>query len=269
MSKVTLHTLAERKASGQKFAVLTAYDALFARTITDAGTEVILVGDSLGMVLQGHSSTVPVTVADMAYHTACVRRGVDASDHDLLVMADMPFMGCATLGQALDNSAQLMRAGANMVKLEGGAELCEIVRRLAENGVPVCAHLGLTPQSVNCFGGYRVQGRQQDQAREILESAQALVDAGAAIILLECVPEPLATQLSKQISAPTIGIGAGAGTDGQVLVMHDMLGLGEGRKPRFVKNFLTGGRSIAEAFQAYGDEVRSGAFPQPEHWFAE
>ncbi len=268
MQSITLKTLFDRKQAGEKFACLTAYDASFARCIADAGVEVLLVGDSLGMVLQGHDSTLPVTVDDIAYHVNCVRRGIRDADTRPLLMADMPFMGCATVEDALANSGTLMRAGANLVKLEGGSELAETVERLADNGIPVCAHLGLTPQSVNCFSGYRVQGRDAEQAEYILDSANVLQEAGAAIILLECVPEPLATRLCAEARVPTIGIGAGPATDGQVLVMHDMLGLGEGRRPRFVKDYLAGRGSLAEAFAAYADDVREMRYPAAEHWFA-
>ncbi len=269
MKRINLLTLAGYRERGEHFACLTAYDASFARCMADAGVEVILVGDSLGMVLQGHSSTIPVTVQDMAYHVRAVKRGTRETELRPMIMADMPFMSFATLEDTLSNAGVLMRAGAQVVKIEGGRELAERVARLHENGVPCCVHLGLTPQSVNCFGGFRVQGRGAEQAAQMLEDVRILTEAGAAIVLLECVPEPLATRIQQEVSVPTIGIGAGPNLDGQVLVMHDILGLGVGRSPRFVKNFLAGEESITGAFRAFGDAVRKGTYPAAEHWFAE
>ena len=260
---VTLTTLHQLKANGEKFAVLTAYDATFAHEVSSAGVEVILVGDSLGMVLQGHDSTLPVTIEDMAYHTACVRRG----NQGALIMADMPFMTYPDPDTAMDNARILMQAGAHLVKLEGGAWLCETVERMAYQGIPVCAHLGLTPQSVNKFGGYKVQGRDEAAALKMLEDARALEDAGADLLLLECVPTDVAAELTANARVPVIGIGAGPHTDAQVLVLHDLLGLGSGRRPRFVKNFLEGQPSIQAALKAYVDAVKSGAFPTQEHAF--
>ncbi len=268
MNRINLLTLSGYRERKEKFACLTAYDASFARSMADAGIEVILVGDSLGMVLQGHSSTLPVTIEDMLYHVAAVKRGTEHAEMQPLIMADMPFMSFATQEETLRNAGQLMRAGAQLVKIEGGRELAERVTRLHENGVPCCVHLGLTPQSVNCFGGFRVQGRDADDARRILEDVQILEAAGAAVILLECVPAPLATRIQEQVSVPTIGIGAGPATDGQVLVMHDMLGMALGRTPRFVKDFLAGADGISAAFRAFGEAVRAGEYPAPEHWFA-
>lgn len=269
MKRINLLTLAGYRERGEHFACLTAYDASFARTMAAAGIEVILVGDSLGMVLQGHGSTLPVTTADMAYHVAAVKRGTQESELQPMIMADLPFMSFATLDDTLANAGTLMQSGAQVVKIEGGRELAERVARLRENGVPCCVHLGLTPQSVNCFGGFRVQGREPAQAERMLEDVRILEEAGAAIVLLECVPEPLATRIQQAVSVPTIGIGAGPATDGQVLVMHDILGLGVGRAPRFVKNFLAGAEGIEQAFRAFGSAVREGAYPAPEHWFAE
>ncbi|GAB3370848.1 3-methyl-2-oxobutanoate hydroxymethyltransferase [Azotobacter armeniacus] len=265
MPDVTLTTLQGLKQRGEKIAMLTCYDATFAQTACQAGVEVLLVGDSLGMVLQGHDSTLPTSVTDMAYHTACVKRG----NRGALVVTDLPFMACATLEQALESSATLMRAGAHMVKLEGGAWLCETVTRLAENGIPACVHLGLTPQSVNLFGGYKVQGRDEGRAHQLCTDAQALERAGAAMLLLECVPSPLAEQITQAAGVPVIGIGAGAATDGQVLVMHDMLGLSlSGRTPKFVKNFMAGQDSIQAAFAAYVSAVKQSEFPAAEHGFS-
>lgn len=260
---VTLSMLKEHKAKGETFAVTTAYDATFAYEASQAGVEALLVGDSLGMVLQGHDSTLPVSVADMAYHTRCVARG----NQGAFIMADMPFMSYGTVEQCLENARQLMQAGAHMVKLEGGAWLGELVPLLARQGVPVCAHLGLTPQSVNKLGGYRVQGREDDAAAQMLADAKELVEAGADIILLECVPTSLGKAITEAVSAPVIGIGAGPHTDAQVLVMHDLLGLGQGKRPKFVKNFLQGNASIQEAFSGYVQAVKSREFPGEEHSF--
>ena len=263
MPDVTLTTLQGLKQNGEKIVMLTCYDATFATAACAAGVEVLLIGDSLGNVLQGHDSTLPVSVADMAYHTACVKRG----NRGALILTDLPFMSYATLEQALDSSAALMRAGAHMVKLEGGAWLAETVRRLAENGIPTCVHLGLTPQSVNLFGGYKVQGRDEARAREMREAAIALEQAGAAMLLLECVPSALAAEISRSVRIPVIGIGAGVDTDGQVLVLHDMLGLNN-RPPKFVKNFMVGQTSIPDALAAYTQAVKNGQFPAPEHGFS-
>jgi len=263
MSNITLHTLTARKQAGEKFAVLTAYDATFAHLISDAGIEMILVGDSLGMVLQGQSSTLPVTVEEMAYHTTCVARG----NQGAMIMSDLPFMSYATPEQTMANAARLMQAGAHIVKLEGGDWLCDSVRMLSERGVPVCPHLGLTPQAVNKLGGYRVQGRDAQSALRMLEDAKQLEEAGASMLLLECVPTLLAEEITRNLSIPVIGIGAGHHTDAQVLVMHDMLGITAGRRPKFVKNFMAEAESIEQAFRLYGEQVRAGTFPGPEHGF--
>lgn len=263
MADVTLTTLRTLKQNGEKIVMLTSYDATFATAACAAGVEVLLVGDSLGNVLQGHDSTLPVSVADMAYHTACVKRG----NRGALILTDLPFMSYATLAQALESSAALMRAGAHMVKLEGGAWLCETVQRLAENGIPTCVHLGLTPQSVNVFGGYKVQGRDEARAREMREAALALEQAGAAMLLLECVPSVLAAEITDAVKIPVIGIGAGPDTDGQVLVLHDMLGLNP-RPAKFVRDFMAGQTSIQGALAAYARAVKSVQFPAPEHGFS-
>lgn len=217
------------------------------------------------MVLQGHDSTLPVTTAEMAYHTACVKRG----NTDALILADLPFMANATLEQTLSNSAMLMQAGAHMVKVEGALWLAESIRLLAERGVPVCAHMGLTPQAVNILGGYKVQGRNENQARQMRADAISLEQAGAAMLLLECVPSELAAEISQAVKIPVIGIGAGNATDGQVLVLHDMLGLSiTGRVPKFVKNFMHGQDSIQSALKAYVNEVKATTFPGIEHGFS-
>ena len=264
---VTLTTLQAMKKRGEKITALTAYDAIFAELISTAGVDVMLVGDSLGMVLQGHDSTLPVTMEDMVYHMNNVRRG----NRGALIMADLPFMSYASEQQSLQSAAELMRAGAHIVKLEGGAWLAESTRLLVERGIPVCAHMGLTPQSINRIGGYRVQGRDPSQAKAIIDEAQLLQDAGADILLLECVPVDLTNDIAEALEVPVIGIGGGPGADGQIMVMHDMLGITPSsiRVPKFVKNFLPDGDgSIAGAFEAYVAAVKDGSFPGPEHSFS-
>ena len=262
MAKVTINTLQAHKSASEKFAVITAYDASFARVVDEAGIEVILVGDSLGMVLQGNNSTLPVTVDEMAYHTRAVSRGCK----NCMIIADMPFGSYSSLPLALDTAAELMSAGAHMVKLEGGQWLLETVTALNERGIPVCCHLGLTPQSVNTLGGYKVQGRDSDSAEAILRDARDLAAAGASLLVLECVPTDLAKLVTQELSIPVVGIGAGPDTDAQVLVLHDMLGL-SARAPRFVRNFMSGHESIQAALQAYNNAVKEGLFPTPEHSF--
>ncbi len=260
---VTLSTLQKLKHASEKFAVLTAYDATFADAVSVAGVEAILIGDSLGMVLQGHDSTIPVNIADMAYHTAAVKRGNKGS----FLIADMPFMSYGTPEQAMDNARILMQAGAHMVKLEGGAWLADATTALARQGIPVCVHMGLTPQSVNKLGGFKVQGKEAGAQQQMIEDAQALVHAGADMLLLECVPTRLAKALTESVPVPVVGIGAGPDTDAQVLVLHDMLGLGLHRRPRFVKNFMEESGSIKEALENYVKAVKDGSFPAEEHCF--
>ena len=265
MPDITLTTLQSLKQKGEKITMLTCYDATFAHASCEAGVEVLLVGDSLGMVLQGHDSTLPVTTAEMAYHVAAVKRG----NAGALILADLPFMAYATTEQAMNNSAMLMQAGAHMVKVEGALWLADSIRLLAERGIPVCAHMGLTPQSVNILGGYKVQGRNENQARQMRADAIALEQAGAAMLLLECVPSELAEEITQAVKIPVIGIGAGSATDGQVLVVHDMLGLSlTGRAPKFVKNFMAGQDSIQAALSAYVTEVKAVTFPGVEHGFS-
>lgn len=260
---ITLTTLNKLKANGEKFACLTAYDACFASIASTAGVEVLLVGDSLGMVLQGHDSTLPVTMDDMIYHMQCVKRGNRGS----LLMADLPFMSYASESQTLENAAALMRAGAHILKLEGGAWISSTTRLLAERGIPVCAHMGLTPQSVNRIGGFHVQGRDTEQAESIIEEAKLLQDSGANILLLECVPRGLANEITQALEIPVIGIGAGPDTSGQIMVLHDVLGISP-ITPKFVKNFLADSQnSIPEAIAAYVKAVKVGEFPGEEHTF--
>lgn len=262
---ITVTTLAKMKHNREKFTVLTAYDASFATLIEAAGVEVILVGDSLGMVVQGQRTTVPVTMEDMIYHTRLVARG----NQTCLLMADMPFASYATVEQAVRNAARLMgEGGAQMVKLEGGGWLVETVRQLSRNGIPVCAHLGLLPQSIHKLGGYRVQGREETAARQLIDEALALQDAGADVALVECVPAELGARLAEALAIPLIGIGAGAACDAQVLVSYDMLGITPGRRPKFSKNFLAGRDSLQAAVAAYVAAVKSGEFPGPEHCIA-
>lgn len=260
---LTVPRLRRMKTDGQRIAALTAYDASFARVLDAAGVDLVLVGDSLGMVIQGHASTLPVTVDDIVYHSACVARGL----HSALLVADMPFQSYATPERALDAAAAMLaEGGASMVKLEGAGPLLESIRFLSERDIPVCAHLGLTPQSVLKLGGYKVQGREDAAARKLLADAQAVVDAGADLLVLECVPTAIATQITRSIAIPTIGIGAGPGCDGQILVLHDLLGINSGhRRPRFVRDFLADGGSVEGAIRAYVDAVKSGAFPAAEH----
>lgn len=263
MSVTTTQSLTQLKQQGKKFSCITAYDATFAALADEAGIDVILVGDSLGMVLQGQSSTLPVSMQDMVYHTRCVAQ----TSGNTMVMADMPFLANATLEKTLENAGQLMKAGAHIIKLEGEAWLCEAIESLSQLGIPVCAHLGLTPQSVNKLGGYKVQGKDATAAQRILDACIALDKAGADIILLECVPTDLAQKITEAVSAPVIGIGAGNVTDGQVLVMHDLLGITQGHRPKFVKNFMEGAENIQAAFKAYDEAVKTAAFPAPEHSF--
>ncbi|MFI0474239.1 3-methyl-2-oxobutanoate hydroxymethyltransferase [Halomonas sp. HMF6819] len=263
MKPVTISTLSALKRANEPFSCLTAYDASFASAASRAGIEVLLVGDSLGMVLQGHTSTLPVTVDDICYHTECAARGKGES----LLMVDVPFMSNATTDTLLKDAGRLMRAGAEMVKVEGEAWMADGVRELTRRGVPVCAHLGLTPQAVHQLGGYKVQGRDAAAAERILNDANTLVDAGASIILLECVPASLGKAVTEALSVPVIGIGAGPDTDGQILVMHDVLGVTHGHTPRFVKNFMIDADSISGAFEGYHAAVKSRAFPAAEHCF--
>ena len=261
----TVPALADAKRDGRKLVMLTCYDAGFARAVDASGIDLVLIGDSLGMVVQGHDSTLPVTVADIGYHTACVKRGLSKA----LVIADLPFQADATPERALDASTHLLQSGAAMVKLEGAGHKLDVIRFLVEREIPVCAHLGLTPQSVLRLGGYKVQGRDDATAARLRADARAVADAGAALLVLECVPSPLAAQITADLAIPTIGIGAGPGCDGQVLVLHDLLGVNSGhRRPRFVKDFLAEGGSITGAMQAYADAVRTGTFPDAEHSYA-
>jgi len=262
---VSLSTLDRMKAQREKIACLTCYDASFAVLLDAADVDVILVGDSLGMVIQGHDTTVPVTMDDIVYHCRAVARGL----HRPFLMADLPFMSYPSKERALENSVRLMQeGGAEMVKLESGAGQVEIVEFLASHDIAVCAHLGLKPQSVHKTGGFRVQGRGTDAARRILDSSKALEAAGADIVLLECIPNELGAEISAALTVPVIGIGAGPATDGQILVLYDILDITSGRKPRFVKNFMEGAGNNLEAVPRYVRAVKDGSYPGPEHGFA-
>jgi 3-methyl-2-oxobutanoate hydroxymethyltransferase len=260
---VTVPALLAMRNAGEKIAMLTCYDASFASLMDRCGVDVLLVGDSLGNVCQGHTSTLPVTLADIAYHTASVARG----NKNALLIADMPFGTYATPESTLENAVKLMQAGAQMVKLEGGAWLVETVRFLTERAVPVCAHLGLTPQSVHQLGGFKVQGKTTEGAEKLKADALALQEAGASILVLEAIPSALGKEVTEMLAIPTIGIGAGVDCSGQVLVMHDMLGVFPGRKARFVKNFMDGQTSIDAAVRAYIAAVKDKSFPAAEHCF--
>ena len=261
---VTLSTLAQMKQRGEKIACLTAYDASFAALLDAAGVDVVLVGDSLGMVIQGHDTTVPVTMDHMVYHSAAVARGL----HRPFLVADLPFMSYPSRELALANAVRLMQeGGARMIKLESGKGQTEIVEFLASHDIAVCAHLGLKPQSVHKTGGFRVQGRDEEAARRMLEDALALEAAGADLVLLECIPAALGRSIAQALKVPVIGIGAGPDTDGQILVLYDILEITPGRKPRFVRNFMTGGDSPQAAVARYVQAVKSGEYPAPEHCF--
>lgn len=261
---VTLPALLDMRARGEPISMLTCYDASFARVLDQAGVDTVLVGDSLGMVVQGRTSTLPVTVADVAYHTACVARGLSAA----WLIADLPFGSYATAEQAHATAVTLMQAGAQMVKLEGGAVVAPVIAHLVERGIPVCAHVGLTPQSVHALGGYRIQGKTETQAAQLVADARALEDAGAALLVLELMPAAVAAQVAQALkTTATIGIGAGPQCHGQVLVLHDMLDVYPGKKPRFVRNFMAEGGSIAAAIGRYVQAVKDRNFPAPEHCY--
>ena len=261
---VNIATLVRMKAEGEKIACITAYDASFATLVDDAGMDLVLVGDSLGMVIQGHDTTVPVTLEDIIYHCRAVVRGL----YRPFLMADMPFMTYASKEQALHNAVRLMQeGGAKMVKLEGGASQIEIVEFLTNHDIAVCAHLGLKPQSVHKVGGFRVQGREDAKAEQMMRDAKALESAGADILLLECIPAKLGAEITRAAHVPVIGIGAGPDADGQILVLYDVLDITAGRKPKFSKNFMEGHSSPLEAIKAYGEAVKSRVYPAAEHCF--
>ncbi|MGN6083121.1 3-methyl-2-oxobutanoate hydroxymethyltransferase [Trinickia sp.] len=261
--KITVPKLQTMREAGEKIAMLTCYDASFASLLDRSGVDVLLIGDSLGNVVQGQTTTLPVTLADIAYHTACVARAQPRA----LIMADLPFGTFGTPAEAFASSVQAMRAGAQMVKIEGGEWLAETVRFLVERSVPVCAHVGLTPQSVHAFGGFKVQGKTDEGANQLLRDALALQDAGAQMVLMEAVPPAVGANITQALRVPTIGIGAGVDCSGQVLVLHDMLGIFPGKPARFVKDFMAGEPSIGAAIEAYVKAVKDSAFPGPEHVF--
>ena len=262
--RLTHLDLARMHAAGEKIAMLTCYDASFAQLCETSGIDALLIGDSLGMVLQGHDTTLPVSVADIAYHTSAVARGSQKA----LIIADLPFGSFQECPQqAFRNAATLMAAGAQMVKLEGGENMAETTRFLCSRGIPVCAHVGLTPQSVHQLGGYRVQGKDSTGAAKLIADALAQQHAGATLIVLEAIPPALAAEVTRQLSIPTIGIGAGKDCSGQVLVLHDMLDISPGKKARFVRNFMAGQSTIAGAISSYASAVKDGSFPAPEHCY--
>jgi len=263
--RITLTTLQKMAQEGSKIAMLTCYDASFAAVLEEAGVDSLLIGDSLGNVLQGHESTLPVALRDMVYHTECVARGSKRA----FVISDMPFGSFqVSPGETLRNAAQLMAAGAHMVKIEGGRPMLETIEFLTDRGIPVCGHLGLTPQSVHALGGYRVQGKGETEAQGLLREAKQLEQAGAGMIVLEAIPAPLAREVTAALKIPTIGIGAGVDCSGQVLVLHDMLDVYPGKKAKFVKNFMRPAGSIQGAVELYVKEVRAKMFPGPEHSFS-
>ncbi|MGR8919044.1 MAG: 3-methyl-2-oxobutanoate hydroxymethyltransferase [Gammaproteobacteria bacterium] len=265
LQKVTNRTLGLMKEQGDRIACMTAYDAAFAMALEQAGIDLILVGDSVGMVVQGHQTTTPVTVDEIIYHTQLVARGTRRA----MLMADMPFMSYASADNCLKNAARIMKeGGAECVKLEWGELEIDMVRRLTECGIPVCAHLGLTPQAIHKYGGYRVQGREEQAARRMKEDARALEEAGADILLLECVPMGLAAEITAAAGVPVIGIGAGPGCDGQILVLYDVLDIAPGKRTRFSKNYMEQEGSIHGALKAYVDEVKGGVFPTAEFAFS-
>src|SRR5690349_18558867 len=262
-SAVTVPKLQAMRESGDKIVMLTCYDASFAALLDRAGVDSLLIGDSLGNVLQGQSTTLPVTIDEIAYHTACVARAKPSA----LIVADMPFGTYGTPADAFTNAVKLMQSGAQMVKLEGGEWLADTVRFLVERSVPVCGHVGLTPQSVHAFGGFKVQGKTEAGAAQLLRDSRAMQDAGAQLLVMEAMPTLLASEVTKQVRIPTIGIGAGVECSGQVLVLHDMLGIFPGKRPRFVKDFMQGQPSILAAVEAYVRAVKERTFPGPEHTF--
>ena len=262
---VNVSTLHRMKSDGEPIACLTAYDASYASLVDAAGIDLVLVGDSLGMVIQGHDTTVPVTVGDIVYHTRAVARGLRRA----FLVADMPFMSYANPEQALNNAVRMMQdGGAMMIKLEGGEGQIEIVEHLARHDIPVCSHLGLKPQSVHKIGGFKVQGRDADKAKEMLKSAKRLQDAGSDIVLLECVPNEVGESITSALDVPVIGIGAGPHVDGQILVLYDILDITQGRTPRFVRNFQQGHTSPLAAVEAYVAAVKDRSYPAPEHCFS-
>lgn len=259
----TVPMLADAKRDGRRLVMLTAYDASFARALDDNGVDLVLVGDSLGMVVQGHDSTLPVSVDDIVYHTACVARGLSSA----LPISDLPFQADATLERALDASMRCLQAGAGMVKLEGAGHKLEVIRFLVEREIPICAHLGLTPQSVLRLGGYKVQGRDERAATKLRDDARAVSEAGASLLVLECVPSQVAADITAAVTIPTIGIGAGPKCDGQVLVLHDLLGLNDRFSAKFVKRYASMADDVRSAVSRWADDVRKGEYPDDAHSF--
>lgn len=263
MSRVTLNHLQKMKLSHQKITMLTVYDAAFTQLLCEEGVDIAFVGDSVGMAFQGNSSTIPVSLEQMVYHTQCVAK----TNSRCFVLADLPFMSYHSTDIAMESARELMQVGAEMVKLEGGLWLCETIRIMAERGVAVCGHIGLMPQSIHVIGGYKVQGRTEEDARQLINQAIAIEQAGAKMLVVECIPRQLGKEISDILSIPVIGIGAGPDVDGQVLVIYDILGISSGKSMKFVKNFQEGGKTIREAIRDFVDAVKSAEFPSAEHCF--
>lgn len=263
MESINIATLQNWKNKKNKFSAITAYDYSFAKLFANQGIPMILVGDSLGMTIQGHDSTIPVTVKDIEYHTRSVRKGAP----NVFLISDLPFMSYCQINQALKNTSQLIQAGANMVKLEGGKNLIHIIHELSNHSILVCGHIGLTPQHIHYFSGYHIQGKTAKDANKIIEEALLLEDAGIKMLVLECIPSQLSKIITEKLSIPVIGIGAGNHTDGQILVMQDLLGISEGKKLKFTKNFLKNNGSIQNAIKAYIHAVQTGIFPNEKHSF--
>ncbi|MDQ1237485.1 MAG: 3-methyl-2-oxobutanoate hydroxymethyltransferase [Wigglesworthia glossinidia] len=264
MKKININNIYKFKLENKKFAAITAYDATFANIFFSQGIKIILVGDSLGMTIQGHTSTVPVTINDIVYHTKCVRRGAP----NCFIIADLPFMSYFNTYDALKNSTKLMQSGANMVKLEGGMEVLDIVNKLNIHSIPVCGHIGLTPQSINTYGTYNIQGKKQVDINRLINESINLEKAGVKLLVLECIIRNVSKIITKKINIPTIGIGSGPDTDGQILVMHDILGVTCGKIPSFAKNFLLNSSGVSEAIKLYIQEVEDGIFPNIKHSFS-
>ncbi|AFA41148.1 3-methyl-2-oxobutanoate hydroxymethyltransferase [Wigglesworthia glossinidia endosymbiont of Glossina morsitans morsitans (Yale colony)] len=263
MKKININDIYQFKSKHKKFAAITAYDATFANLFFSHGIKVILIGDSLGMTVQGHCSTIPVKMEDMIYHTKCVRRGAPYC----FLIADLPFMSYFNVKDALKNASKLMQSGANMVKLEGGDKILEIVHQLNINSIPVCGHIGLTPQSINMYGSYKIQGKKKSEIKRLINEATLLEKSGVKLLVLECIVQNLSKVITEKLKIPTIGIGSGSSTDGQILVMHDILGITCGKIPSFAKNFLLNNSGIPEAIELYVQEVENKHFPHAQHSF--
>ncbi|QCI20346.1 3-methyl-2-oxobutanoate hydroxymethyltransferase [Buchnera aphidicola (Brachycaudus cardui)] len=263
MECITISQINNWKKNKNKFAAITAYDFSFSKLFSNQGIPIMLIGDSLGMTIQGHASTIPVTIQDIEYHTKAVRKGTSKS----FLLSDLPFMSYYNTKEALKNTAKIIQSGANMIKIEGGKWLIEIIKELSSRLILVCGHIGLTPQSFNYLSGYKIQGKEQKDENQLIDEAFLLEEAGIKMLVLECIPEQLAKKITKNLSIPVIGIGAGKYTDGQILVMQDLLGINQGKIPKFAKNFMSEGRSITQAIQQYINEVKTGMYPNKKYSF--